>query len=154
MKLYRRLDNIPVLAKEGGILPMADSETVGNGADNPEKMTVKIFPGKNGEFSLYEDDGISEEEGDKGFGITRMCWDYEGEGVFTVFPVSGNPEFVPEKRSYTLEFYCIGKKKLTLLVNGRKRKFSGRRRKESSRYEPPGFPEGTGWKYAFWNRCP
>ena len=119
MKLYRRLDNIPVLAKEGGILPMADSETVGNGADNPEKMTVKIFPGKNGEFSLYEDDGISEEEGDKGFGITRMCWDYEGEGVFTVFPVSGNPEFVPEKRSYTLEFYCIGKKKLTLLVNGR-----------------------------------
>ncbi len=120
LTLYRGIEDIPVLAKEGAILPMADLTNYTNSVENPREMRIKIFPGKNGEFHLYEDNGLSMETEDEDFGITQMVWDYEGKQVFTIHPVKGNPRYVPEKRSYTLEFYGLENTEPALLVNGKK----------------------------------
>lgn len=50
--LYRLLDSIPVLAKEGTILPLSLDEK--NSYANPRHLLVRIYQG-NGEFTLYED---------------------------------------------------------------------------------------------------
>lgn len=58
MELWRTIDEIPVLVKEGGIIPLKDMEEYDNSIDNPEKFLIKIFPGNTGSFELWEDQGI------------------------------------------------------------------------------------------------
>lgn len=43
MELWRTIDEIPVLVKEGGIIPLKDMEEYDNSIDNPEKFLIKIF---------------------------------------------------------------------------------------------------------------
>jgi alpha-glucosidase (family GH31 glycosyl hydrolase) len=52
--MYRDLDSIPVLAKEGAIIPL--SEDGGNKSDNPDNFELLIYRG-NSSYTLYEDDG-------------------------------------------------------------------------------------------------
>ncbi|WP_040157838.1 glycoside hydrolase family 31 protein [Mobilicoccus massiliensis] len=50
------LDSIPVFLRAGGIVPMA-----GGGADGADEQTLRLVcaPGCDGDFELYEDDGVS-----------------------------------------------------------------------------------------------
>ncbi len=52
----RDIQYMPVFAKEGSIIPLACNN--GNSTDNPSTMNILVYSG-NGEFNLYEDDGIS-----------------------------------------------------------------------------------------------
>ncbi len=52
----RDIKNIPVFAKEGSIIPLA--EVNDNSTENPKTMRLLVYSG-NGEFELYEDDGLS-----------------------------------------------------------------------------------------------
>ena len=71
--LWRGIEDIPVLAKAGGILPMAALEPYSNRIDNPEAMVVKVFPGSDGAFDLYEDDGVSLDPAPTA-AVTHMTW--------------------------------------------------------------------------------
>ena len=57
--MYRDVEQMPVLAKPGTILPMAVHEKGDNSTANPAHMEVLVFPGADGEYVLFEDDGIS-----------------------------------------------------------------------------------------------
>jgi len=48
----RKLESVPVLIREGGILPL--SKDKGNCVDNPRKLDVRVWSG-NGQFELFED---------------------------------------------------------------------------------------------------
>ena len=79
-------------------------------------MEVRVFPGADGSFELYEDDGISiPTEGS--FAVTRMTWEQEA-GCLTVGPVEGNRPVVPARRSYAFCFYGVGPEAPRLLCNG------------------------------------
>ena len=79
-------------------------------------MEVRVFPGADGSFVLYEDDGISiPTEGS--FAVTRMTWEQEA-GCLTVGPVEGNRPVVPARRSYAFCFYGVGPEAPRLLCNG------------------------------------
>ncbi len=59
-KIYQlpyQIKNYPVFAKAGAIIPLSNDE--GNTYDNPNNLEVKIFPGANNHFSMYEDDSHS-----------------------------------------------------------------------------------------------
>ena len=58
LTLLRGLESIPVLAKEGAILPLSGDNK--NEVKNPEKLEVWVFEGS-GAYSLYED-GLAEEK--------------------------------------------------------------------------------------------
>lgn len=115
--LWRGIEDIPVLAKAGGILPMAALEPYSNRIDNPEAMVVKVFPGSDGAFDLYEDDGVSLDPAPTA-AVTHMTWDCMKEGCFTIAPVEGNPATVPARRTYTLEFRGVADQPVEVLVNG------------------------------------
>lgn len=109
LTLYRSLENIPVLAKAGGIVPMADLGRYTNSTENPKELRIRIFPGADGTFRLREDDGISRIDGAQtgSFCDTVFRWDDAGAS-FTVAPPETRgelPSWLPQTRSYTLEFY-------------------------------------------------
>ncbi len=108
--MYRDITSIPVLAKTGAILPMTDNlDKVG---ENPKSLHIHLYPGDQGEFTLYEDDNIT--DGYKqGKGVkTKMhlSWETKAEGfsaVFTVERPEGNTEQLPPEREYIIELHGV-----------------------------------------------
>ena len=118
--LYRGLESIPVLAKEGAIIPMsAHSET--NDWSNPSDMQLMIYSG-NGSFSMYEDDGETNDYKDGKFAITRFKVLESGSSLkFTVGAPEGDSSVVPEKRNYELLFKDVRSCDKIIVTRGEKR---------------------------------
>ena len=109
LEIYRNLEDIAVFAREGSILPL-DANVSTNEISSPAEMDLFIFAGKDGEFTLAEDE--------KEFNTyVESDWAYTGyeilEGnakrIFRINPVSGNKNAAREKRRYNLYFYGAGK---------------------------------------------
>jgi alpha-glucosidase (family GH31 glycosyl hydrolase)/putative sterol carrier protein len=93
--VYGTLDDIPVFAKAGAIVPMAAED----GLSNPEELVVHIFPGADNEFSLYEDDGLDAHS------ITRIQQSWSGdEWSVTIGAAEGETGHLPTKRTWVLNF--------------------------------------------------
>ena len=115
LTLYRGIEDIPVLARAGAILPMARLEPYTNSTGNPAALRVKVFAGAEGAFDLYEDDGIGAAGEGAPCVVTRMTW---SEGCFAIQPAEGDRSLLPARRSCTLEFWGIGPEEARMLVNG------------------------------------
>ena len=122
--LYGELDEIPVFAKAGAILPLGPNVGWG-GISNPEKLILHIYPGADNQFNLYEDDGETPAYQSGSYSITRYCqtWkssDATWEQTFTIDPVQGNSEYIPARREYELRFKAIQKpSRVKILLNGK-----------------------------------
>ncbi len=117
LKVVSPLEEMPVFAKEGAIIPMSEDE--GNSIKNPEKIRLKIYRGTN-EFSLYEDDGETENFKKGEYSITKFSVKEEND-TLTV-EISGGEEktFMPEERQYTLEFCdIVSCDKVTVISDGK-----------------------------------
>jgi len=70
------LDRIPLLVKEGSILPLGPN--VQSAAEPADPMEIRIYPGKNADFLLYEDsgDGYGYERGEK----TTIAFHWDDRG--------------------------------------------------------------------------
>jgi hypothetical protein len=56
IKLHRSLSKIPVLAKEGTILPLDSSPITSHGVQRPTHVDILLVVGADAEFDLYEED--------------------------------------------------------------------------------------------------
>jgi len=116
--IYGTLDDIPVFAKAGAIVPLGPLVGWG-GVDNPAELTVYIFPGADGAFNLYEDDGVSVayEQGD--YAITPMAQSWHGNRLrFTIGRVVDNSRHIPADRRYQLVLRGVRRPDmLTLKIN-------------------------------------
>ncbi|OAA51553.1 Glycoside hydrolase, family 31 [Metarhizium rileyi] len=54
--LSRTLDNLPVLLRQGAIVPLDANPEPGNGCDNPDALEVVLVIGADGVFELMEED--------------------------------------------------------------------------------------------------
>ncbi|KAM0426633.1 hypothetical protein ACHAPT_007949 [Fusarium lateritium] len=54
IKMYRRIEEIPVLAPEGAIIPLDKTPVPANGCENPTHFEVLVVVGKDGQFSISE----------------------------------------------------------------------------------------------------
>ncbi len=98
LELFRDTDTIPVLAKEGAIIPMSADE--GNSSANPESFEIWAFSG-NGSFTLKEDDGTVDFKNHTA--STKFEIGFEnGRVSFTVNAAEGDTSVIPEKRNYTV----------------------------------------------------
>lgn len=103
LTMFRDESSVPVLAREGAIIPLA-VRTDTNCTDNPAELEILIFRGNN-TFRLYEDDGetLNFENGawsETPFTVT------EGENnlCFTIGRAEGDLSVIPPSRDYTLTF--------------------------------------------------
>lgn len=105
--VYGGLADIPVFAKAGAIVPMGPDVGWDN-IENPAAMTVKVFPGADNTFRLYEDDGETLEYEKGSFALTtfRQVWK-ENECRFFIDPVQGGYSNQPDVRLFDLQFYSL-----------------------------------------------
>lgn len=109
LTLYRELEDMPVLAKAGGIVPMAALACHMNGVENPKALTVKIFSGADNSFLLWEDEGDTCADTAQSWAYTSLELKNQGQTVFWIHRAQGNTAVIPEKRSWQLEFYGMEK---------------------------------------------
>lgn len=89
-------EHIPVFVKAGTILPLADvcQSTVKAAESDWE---IRVFVGADGEFSVYEDEGVNYNYEHKAYAVTRFTWD-DSRGELTVHARKGEfPGMKPER---------------------------------------------------------
>lgn len=117
--LYGALDDVPVFARAGAIVPLGSRAGWG-GVENPETLQVHVFPGADNHFELYEDDGTTLAYRQDAYALTPFSQQWqEGRLTFTIEPVTGETDLVPAERVYTLLFRgIVYPETVTVLVNG------------------------------------
>lgn len=121
--MYRGIESIPALAKEGAIIPLS-ANGLTNDSSNPSELDVMIYRGNN-TFELYEDDGVSMKFENGEFAFTPLEVSESGKNVgFKILPVKGDVNVVPEKRKYNLQFKdIVNAEKVSVTVNGNPREY-------------------------------
>ena len=104
--MWRSIDTIPALAKEGSIIPLAPEESVSSSTDNPKELELIIITGADGSFTMYEDDGISPDY-ERGKCVKTLYSLDNSKGTFTIHAAIGELSLIPERRSYILKFYGL-----------------------------------------------
>ena len=96
LSVHRKINDYPVFAKAGAIVPMQNTYALEAGAD----LEVVIFPGASNQFSLYEDAGDGSEFEHGEFTKTEMSLEWSENPVFTVKPAVGALSILPKTRNY------------------------------------------------------
>jgi alpha-glucosidase (family GH31 glycosyl hydrolase) len=105
--VYGSLDDIPVYAKAGAILPLG-LEVGWGGIENPGTLRLFVFPGADNTFKLFEDDGETIGYTRGQYALTKMDQTWEGDSLtLTISPVTGDVNLIPKKRKYILNFRGI-----------------------------------------------
>ena len=108
VKMYRDIENIPVLAREGAIIPMSANDRT-NDCSNPEVLELLVYRGNN-TFTLYEDDGetLSYQNGE--YLKTAFTVSEDANKVsFIIAKADGDSSVVPQSRTYVIKFKDIVK---------------------------------------------
>lgn len=96
--------DIPYFFREGSIIPM-NPAGVKNVTEHPEHLVINVVAGKNGEGSLYEDDGDNADY-DTSFARTALSQTMNGNSLtITINPRQGHVASLPSSRSYTVNVY-------------------------------------------------
>ncbi len=102
LKMYRSLQDMPVLVKAGGIIPM--SENNGNDISNPENVKIRVFAGADNTFEMYEDDGMSLEYQNGAYAVTKFELEHSSKPEFVINKPEGTLAVISENRNYDIEF--------------------------------------------------
>ncbi len=115
VKMYRDLDAIPVLAKEGAIVPMyRNCDTNDLSLDQP--LDIHLWRG-NGSFELYEDDGETMDYQNGQYAITRFDLEVQGDTLrLTITPPANSHGLLPEQRQMYLRFRDVDAEEISVLV--------------------------------------
>lgn len=121
--MFRNIWEIPVLAKAGAIVPMAQEKTVGSDTSNPQAFEIKVFGGATGSFVLYEDNDMikSSLKSVK----TQFVFEWGKQSTFKICRADGDVSVIPQKREYMLNFYAFEKpSEIRVSVNGEEQAFN------------------------------
>lgn len=100
---FYRDHEYPVFVKAGAIIPMATADDNNTGC--PTKTELQIFPGASNTYSVYEDDGETNNYLNGEYLITNVEFIYEKDNYkLTILPVEGKTGVIPSKRSYKIRF--------------------------------------------------
>ena len=101
LTLNRELYTLPVLAKEGAVLPL--SADGGNVCGNPTALEVWVFKG-NSAFVMFEDNGQTDCEAHTARTVFENTYDEKTNTVRLTVRVEGDLSVIPEGRTYTFRF--------------------------------------------------
>jgi hypothetical protein len=107
------LERVPMLVRAGAILPLApefkaqEPPALSSGTTDAQPrdwLVLAVFPGKEGTFRLYEDDGVSEayREGQYEWTEIRTCMEDESTWTVEIAPVAGRCDALPRQREYDI----------------------------------------------------
>ena len=97
-------DEIHVYAKAGSIIPWNEiDDNVKSTCEvaNSERLTIRIFPGDDAEFSLYEDDGVSLDYQNGEFSTITFSWK-DADKTLTISSRKGFFPGMPQNRIFNV----------------------------------------------------
>lgn len=108
-KIYGNLEKMPVFAKKNGaIIPKGELQT-GHGVENPKGLIIDIFPGKDNEFVIYEDDGISRDYETGTYHETIISTTYESNQLTIQIELRGDKQVIPKERQAYIHLRSFSK---------------------------------------------
>ncbi len=118
--VYGTLSDIPVFARAGAIVPLAPPSVL-QSVDTPQALEVRIFPGADGQFTLYEDDGVSGAYLQGAHSQIRLSQTWGGSRQsFQIAPAEGETAHLPARRDFTLRFLAVSRPgQVSAKLNGR-----------------------------------
>ena len=111
------MEDIPAFVRAGSIIPQTVLSE-GNGIENPKHLKIDVFPLDNGEFSMYEDDGITLNYEDGSCVVTDMELTWGEKPIFKIKKPVGDLELIPQKRNYTIKFRNITNNDVSVISGG------------------------------------
>jgi alpha-glucosidase (family GH31 glycosyl hydrolase) len=116
---YGGLEDIPVFARAGAIVPLGPNDPAA-GFGNPEALTIHVFPGADGVFDLYEDDGETTAYRTEDAVFTRFTQSSDPANLrFVIEPARGNSALVPARRVYEIIVHALNQPEaVNIRLNG------------------------------------
>ncbi len=103
LRMYRPLENMPVLVKAGTIIPMDGAEVPGNGVSLPETVLLRVFTGADGEAEMIEENGHLPADSAYSHAATHIRLCVQDGVTVEILPVKGDASLIPQNRRYILE---------------------------------------------------
>lgn len=101
------LDIIPLYVKAGSIIPAGPE--VQYAAQKPwDSLQIRIYPGEDGQFDLYEDSGDGYDYEDGAYSIIRFRWDDRNSSL-TILPIEGQWPGMISERDFRIILVRYGK---------------------------------------------
>ena len=111
------VEELPVFVKEGAIVPMYPK--IDNLQKIPNQVVLRVYPGTQGSFRLYEDHGDSEAYQSGEYATTQITQREEGnQKLIDVFAVQGTYQGAPATRSVTINL-PVSFPPTSVMVNGK-----------------------------------
>ncbi|MBE0651774.1 MAG: glycoside hydrolase family 31 protein [Bacteroidales bacterium] len=117
------LEKMPLFVKQGAVIPMRNyASSIEKG--NNDTLTLNIYPGSNGSFTLVEDDGTSNDYLKGGYASTLIQWDQTDthQGSLTIHKINGNFVGISAQRNWKLVFH-VDSRPEAIKLNGQKMSF-------------------------------
>ena len=104
MAFYKN-EEYPVFCKSGAIIPLSSISGKLNDTDNPDILEINIFPGSNNSYTLYEDDGVSNNYKNGKFFKTLIDYRVDEESFLTTIKMQeGSISVIPEVRTFKIRY--------------------------------------------------
>jgi len=122
--LNRDLSTLPVLAKEGSIIPLDGAKMPGNGGGIPETFKIIVVVGASGSFEILEDDDTGSTLKDAVISGFKLDWDQKS-AAFSINPLSSENSSLVKERTWEIEFLAceFEKKDVSFSVGGKEADF-------------------------------
>ena len=115
VRLHRDLYSIPVLAKEGAIVPMYRNDHT-NDLSLDQPLEIHIWRGNN-HYELYEDDGNTMRYRDGAYAITTFTLEERDNTLkLTITPPEDSHGLLPENRQMVLRFRDLQQEDITVTL--------------------------------------
>ena len=120
------IESIPLFIREGAIIPMAGNQLMSMERDHMTELHLILAPGKDSSFTLYDDDGVTNDFRKGVFRKTEISMEgrsvvkvgFKAEGAYTDFVEKVIVEMIRKDRS---PFWAaLGEEKLEHFLNRRK----------------------------------
>ncbi|WP_165021053.1 TIM-barrel domain-containing protein [Dysgonomonas sp. ZJ279] len=107
LKVNAPYERIPLFVREGSILPMGkDIQTT---KEAQVDLTLKVYTGKNGEFTLYEDEGVNYNYEKGAYSAIKFSYD-DASQTLTIDDVKGEYLGMAKERTFKIEGISKGQK--------------------------------------------
>lgn len=100
--MYRPIESIPVLAKDGAIIPMTNEISPEQASQNPKQVIIRMYAGDNGSFTLYEDGNDTTDYENDICLKTVIALDWDHQEIHIQKP-EGDLNLVPTNRQWIIE---------------------------------------------------
>ena len=137
----RRLNEYPVFAPEGAILPLDSAPILENGCRDSTMIEILVVVGADGSFELVEDDGRGQYSGQINFRRTCISF-HQRAGELHIGPTTGGDDS-PHTRNWSVQFLGYWSEQIQIIADGETKTVNGKKVNNGLLVDLGSYPENV-----------